>query len=173
MHQSVDEKSLKANTWICVSIASQTLTVFAHDVMQHQFTISTAKAGVGQESGSYQTPLGWHNIRAKIGKNAPENTVFVGRRQTGEQYSPDLSAAYPGRDWILTRILWLSGLERAKNRLHTVDTMRRYIYIHGSPESRIMGVPSSKGCICMRNIDIVKLFDIIPVRTPILIKESR
>ncbi|MFZ9530396.1 MAG: L,D-transpeptidase family protein, partial [Burkholderiales bacterium] len=123
--------------------------------------------GTGQDSGSYCTPLGRHIIRAKIGIGEPENTVFVGRRPTGEIYSPDLAEQFPGRDWILTRILWLSGCEPGFNRLGSVDTMRRYIYIHGSPDSVQMGQPGSIGCIRMRNADIVELFDRVPAGTPV------
>ena len=118
-------------------------------------------------TGSYCTPLGAHIIRAKIGAGLPENTVFVGRRPTGELYTPELSAQFPKRDWILTRILWLSGCEVGFNRLGDVDTMRRYIYIHGSPDSVHMGQPGSIGCIRMRNADIVELFDLVPAGTPV------
>ena len=116
-------------------------------------------------TGSYCTPLGAHIIRAKIGAGLPENTVFVGRRPTGELYTPELSEQFPKRDWILTRILWLSGCEVGFNRLGDVDTMRRYIYIHGSPDSVHMGEPGSIGCIRMRNADIVELFDLVSAGT--------
>ena len=106
-------------------------------------------------------------MRAKIGAGAPANTVFVGRRPTGEIWTPALAAEYPGRDWILTRILWLSGCEPGFNRLGEVDTMRRYIYIHGSPDAVPMGVPGSIGCVRMRNVDIIELFDLVPARTPV------
>lgn len=123
------------------------------------YSISSAHNGTGQARGSYCTPLGEHIVRAKIGAGLPENTVFVGRRPTGERYSPELSVQFPKRDWILTRIMWLSGREVGFNRLGNVDTMRRYIYIHGSPDSVQMGQPGSIGCIRMRNADIVELFD--------------
>jgi lipoprotein-anchoring transpeptidase ErfK/SrfK len=134
--------------------------------------VSTADKGAGEVSGSYCTPRGEHVVRAKIGAGQAENTVFVRRRPTGECYSADLEAANPGRDWILTRILWLSGCEPGRNRLGNVDTMRRYIYIHGSPDSATMGEPGSHGCIRMRNADIVELFDRVPVGTPVTISES-
>ena len=105
--------------------------------------------------------------RAKIGAGLPENTVFVGRRPTGERYTPELLAQFPKRDWILTRILWLSGCEVGFNRLGNVDTMRRFIYIHGSPDSVQMGRPGSIGCIRMRNTDIVELFDRIAIGTTV------
>jgi lipoprotein-anchoring transpeptidase ErfK/SrfK len=134
-----------------------------------RYSISSARNGTGQATGSYCTPLGAHIVRAKIGGGLPENTVFVGRRPTGEIYTPELSAQFPNRDWILTRILWLSGCEVGFNRLGDVDTMRRYIYIHGSPDSVHMGQPGSIGCIRMRNADIVELFDQIEPGIPVTI----
>lgn len=136
-----------------------------------RYSISSAKNGVGEQNGSFQTPRGRHIVRAKIGAGAPFNTVFVERRPTGETYSPELAKRHPGRDWILTRILWLSGLERGYNRLGKVDTMRRAIYIHGSPDTADMGKPGSRGCIRMHNRDIVELFDLVPVRTSVEIRE--
>lgn len=156
-----------------VSVAQQTMRVFDDAGVEiRNYLISTAKAGVGEQSGSYQTPRGQHLIRAKIGAGEPENTVFVRRRPTGEIWSPQLSEEFPGRDWILTRILWLSGLEPGCNRLGCVDTMRRYIYIHGSPDTAEMGIPGSHGCIRMRNADICELFDLLPCYTPVEITED-
>ena len=132
--------------------------------------VSTARNGVGERVGSECTPRGRHIVRAKIGAGAPLNAVFVSRRPTGEIYSPGLRATFPDRDWILTRILWLSGLEPGKNRLGPVDTMRRYIYIHGCPDEDPMGVPGSRGCIKMRNAELVRLFELVPVGTPVVIK---
>lgn len=134
------------------------------------YSISSAKNGTGQEYGSFRTPLGKHVIRARIGGGQAINTVFIKRRPTGEIYSPELSQQYPQRDWILTRILWLSGCELGFNRLGRVDTMRRYIYIHGSPDSIEMGKPGSIGCIRMRNNDLIELFDSVSVGTPVNIK---
>ena len=149
---------------IHISIAGQTLTLLdeAGQIVRC-YPISTAANGAGEERGSYCTPRGKHLIRAKIGAGQPENTVFVARRPSGEIYSEELGAAFPGRDWILTRILWLSGCEPTRNRLGRVDTMRRYIYIHGSPDTSTMGFPGSHGCIRMRNPDILELFDQVPV----------
>src|SRR3990167_8907677 len=130
-----------------------------------EYTISTAKNGVGEQRGSEQTPCGWHVIRAKVGAHCPPNTVFVSRRPTGEIFNPNMRTLFPERDWILTRILWLSGLEVGKNRLGLVDTMRRYIYIHGAPDTESLGVPGSIGCIRMGNRDIVELFDLVPAGT--------
>jgi len=136
------------------------------------YSVSTAKNGPGERSGSFCTPRGRHIVRAKIGAGQPANTVFVRRRPTGEVWSPELAAQFPGRDWILTRILWLSGCEVGRNRLGEVDTMRRYIYIHGSPDAVAMGRPGSIGCIRMRNADIVELFDRVPPGTPVEIAED-
>ena len=129
--------------------------------------ISSAEKGFGQFLDSFQTPLGRHYIRAKIGAGYKENSVFVARRFTGEFFEPSLLNKYPDRDWILTRILWLSGLEVGFNRLGNVDTMKRYIYIHGSPDYVAMGIKGSNGCIRMRNCDIVKLFELIPEYTTV------
>lgn len=133
--------------------------------------VSTARKGTGETVGSERTPRGRHVIRAKIGGGQPLGTVFVSRRPTGEIYAPSLRAAYPGRDWILTRILWLSGLEPGRNRLGDVDTMRRYVYIHGCPDEDPMGVPGSHGCIKMRNHDVVRLYDLVAPGTAVLIEE--
>lgn len=126
------------------------------------YAISTARNGVGEKNGSFCTPRGRHIVRAKIGAEQPLGAVFVRRRPTGEVWSPELHAKYPGRDWMLTRILWLSGLEVGKNRLGDVDTMRRMIYIHGAPDSAEMGKPGSHGCIRMRNKDVAELFELVP-----------
>ncbi len=127
--------------------------------------VATAKNGVGERYGSYQTPRGLHVVRAKVGAGAARGTVFVGRRPTGEIYSPALRRLHPQRDWVLTRILWLSGLVVGANRLGEVDTMRRYIYIHGAPDEDPMGIPSSHGCIKMRNDEVMELFDRVPPGT--------
>jgi L,D-transpeptidase YbiS len=127
--------------------------------------VSTGRKGVGELNGSEQTPRGWHKIRAKIGTGQPLDTVFVARRPTGEIYTPELRKDYPNRDWILTRILWLSGLEPGKNRLGNVDTMRRFIYIHGCPDDDPMGRPGSRGCVKMRNSELIELFERVPVGT--------
>lgn len=156
-----------------ISVARQMLTLFDDDGrVLGEYRISTGKAGVGELSGSFQTPRGRHLIRAKIGAGAEENTIFVGRRPTGELWSPAFEQQHPGRDWVLTRILWLSGCEPGRNRLGCVDTMRRYIYIHGAPEHADMGTPASHGCIRMRNADIVELFDLVPAYTPVDIRED-
>lgn len=158
---------------IRVSIADQILELFDdRDSLVRSYSVSTALNGVGEESGSYCTPRGSHIVRAKIGAGLPINSVFIKRRPTGEIYTPELGEQQPGRDWILTRILWLSGCEPGRNRLGSVDSMRRYIYIHGTPDASTLGVPGSKGCIRMRNEDILDLFDRIEAGVPIEIVEE-
>ncbi len=154
-----------------VQLRTQVLIIYENEKILKEYQISTAKNGAGEQYGSEQTPRGWHLIRAKIGEGHPVNTVFVRRRPTGEIYTKELSLQFPERDWILTRIFWLSGLELHKNRFGNVDTMRRKIYIHGAPDSVAMGVIGSKGCIRMRNADLIDLFGQIPAGTKILIKE--
>lgn len=156
---------------IIVNISLQQMTLLdAAGQIVRRYSISSAKNGTGQERGSYCTPLGKHIVRAKIGQGAPVNTVFVRRRPTGEIYTPELAASNPNRDWILTRILWLSGCEPGFNRLGPVDTMQRYIYIHGSPDSAEMGKPGSIGCIRMHNHDLLDLFERVSAGTPVEIE---
>ena len=158
---------------IHISIAKQTLALYSDGGrLVRCYPVSTASRGAGELRGSHCTPRGRHIVRALIGGGQPINTVFVARRPSGEVYSPELAAVFPERDWILTRILWLSGCELARNRLGPVDTMRRYIYLHGCPDTAPLGVPESHGCIRMRNEDIVELFDRVPVYTPVEITEE-
>jgi len=151
---------------INITISTQTLELLDDSgTVLKRYSVSTALNGAGEEADSNCTPRGKHIIRAKIGADQPMNTVFVRRRPTGEVYTQQLEAAHPGRDWILTRILWLSGCEPGYNRLGTCDTMRRYIYIHGTPDGRKMGVPVSHGCINMRNADLLELFELVSAGT--------
>jgi lipoprotein-anchoring transpeptidase ErfK/SrfK len=153
-----------------ISIPEQSLRLVAEDGSElKRYPVSTSKNGAGEKEGSFCTPRGEHVVRAKIGTGQPLNSVFRGRRPTGEIWTPELGERFPGRDWILTRILWLSGCEVGKNRLGDVDTMRRFIYIHGSPDAVAMGSPGSIGCVRMRNADIVELFDRVPAGTPVRI----
>jgi lipoprotein-anchoring transpeptidase ErfK/SrfK len=152
---------------IVIDAGKQELALYDGERVLKRYSVSTAKNGLGEKNGSYRTPRGKHIVRAKIGAGQPENTVFVRRRPTGEIWSRELHAKFPGRDWMLTRLLWLSGKEPGKNRLGDVDTMRRYIYIHGSPDIAEMGKPGSIGCIRMRNRDIVELFELVPPYTPV------
>ena len=155
-----------------IDIAAQALSLIDHGKVVKRYSVSTAKNGPGEKNGSFCTPRGRHIVRAKIGAGQPLNAVFVRRRPTGELWSPELDEQYPGRDWMLTRILWLSGSEPGRNRLGEVDTMRRYIYIHGSPDRAEMGRPGSIGCIRMRNADISELFDLVPPYTEVVINEK-
>ena len=153
---------------IVIDLSRQTLDFIDEGgKLVKRYPVSSSKHGPGEENGSYCTPRGKHIVRARIGAGQPLNAVFVERRPTGEVYSAELAGRFPGRDWILTRILWLSGCEPGFNRLGKVDTMRRCIYIHGSPDSAEMGKPGSIGCIRMRNQDIMELFDRVPPRTPV------
>jgi L,D-transpeptidase YbiS len=135
-----------------------------------RYAVSTAKNGVGEHNGSFCTPRGRHIVRAKIGAGQPLRSVFVRRRPTGELWTPELHAKYPGRDWMLTSILWLSGCEPGRNRLGDVDTMRRMIYIHGAPDSAEMGKPGSHGCVRMRNEDVAELFELVDPYTLVEIR---
>jgi L,D-transpeptidase YbiS len=153
-----------------IDAEKQELRLLDRGKVLKRYAVSTARRGLGEKNGSFCTPRGRHIVRAKIGAGQPRGTVFVRRRPTGEVWTQELHAKYPGRDWILTRILWLSGREPGKNRLGDVDTMRRYIYIHGSPETAEMGKPGSIGCIRMRNADIVELFDLVPPYTEVEIR---
>jgi L,D-transpeptidase YbiS len=153
---------------ITIHIRTQQLELFDDSGKQlRRYSVSTGANGVGEESGSFCTPRGKHIIRAKIGAGRPVNTVFVERRSTGEIYTPQLGAQHPGRDWILTRILWLSGCEAGYNRLGSCDTMRRYIYIHGTPDTTELGKPGSRGCVRMRNAELLELFDLVTTGTEV------
>ena len=152
-----------SSLFIKVDITQQVLNLYDGNDLLKSYPICSAKNGLGEQSGSECTPRGRHIIRAKIGKTAPLGSVFVGRRLTGEVYHSNLAAIQPKRDWILSRILWLSGLEKGRNRLGTVDTMRRYIYIHGAPDELILMQPSSHGCIRMFNKDIIELYGLVEV----------
>jgi len=151
-----------------ISIPAQRLVLLGDDGKElKRYPVSTSRNGAGEQQGSFCTPRGEHIVRAKIGAGQPLNAVFVRRRPTGEIWTPELGERFPGRDWIVTRILWLSGCEPGRNRLGNVDTMRRYIYIHGSPDNTEMSKPGSIGCIRMRNADVVELFDLVPPYTPV------
>ena len=157
--------------YIKISLSKQTLELWQGKQLIVSYPVSTGKNGAGEISGSEQTPRGMHYIRAKIGANAPLGMCFKGRRPTGDICSNYSKESAPDRDWITTRILWLCGQEIGRNRLGNVDTFRRYVYIHGTPDWEPMGIPLSHGCVRMRNADIVELFDLTPVYTPVTIDE--
>jgi len=155
---------------IIIDAAAQELTLYDGARVAARYAVSTAANGLGETNGSFCTPRGRHIVRARIGAGQPLGAVFVRRRPTGEVWTPELHAQYPGRDWMLTRLLWLSGCEPGRNRLREVDTMRRYIYIHGAADCAEMGKPGSHGCIRMRNADVAELFEQVPPYVPVLIE---
>lgn len=155
---------------IHISINDQRLTFTDAVGVERRYSISTSLKGVGEQQDSGCTPRGSHRIRAKIGAGLPSAAVLVGRRFTGEIWTPELTEQFPQRDWILSRILWLCGNEPGRNRLGRVDSMRRFIYIHGTPDDQPMGVPLSHGCVRMRNADVIELFDLVKVGCPVLIE---
>ncbi len=144
---------------ILIKLNLQRLEFYPGDGSLQIFPISSGKNGIGQMLGSEKTPLGQHMIYRKLGADLALNTVFIARKPSGEIYSADWAAQYPGRDWILTRILWLMGLEPGYNRFGDYDTRLRHIYIHGTPDETRLGQPGSRGCIRMKNADIVHLFE--------------
>jgi lipoprotein-anchoring transpeptidase ErfK/SrfK len=160
---------MKTDLFLDISISQQQLSIMDNGQILRSYAVSTAKNGAGERRGSECTPTGWHKIRAKIGNGQPLHAVFVGRRPTGEIYSAELGWQYPQRDWILTRILWLGGLEPGKNRYGEVDTAWRYIYIHGCPDELMNGKPESHGCIRMKNADVLDLFDRVAAGMPVCI----
>ncbi len=155
---------------ILIDLPTQTLVLLEGDQVRRRYRVSTARNGPGERQDSGCTPRGLHRIRIRIGAGCPEETVFVWRRPTGELYDMGLAEQYPELDWILTRILWLTGLESGRNRGGCVDTLRRYIYIHGCPDTEPMGMPCSHGCIRMRNRDLIELFDLVPAGTLVAIR---
>lgn len=157
---------------LCISLAEQRLYAYAAGRLLHDYAISSALNGAGERQGSGCTPRGWHQVRARIGSGLPLGAVLRGRRWTGEIWSTQLHEQFPGRDWILSRILWLSGLEPGRNRLGEVDTFRRYIYIHGTPDCEPMGQALSHGCIRMRNAELLELFERVPAHCRVLIEEG-
>ncbi|OOZ39653.1 L,D-transpeptidase [Solemya elarraichensis gill symbiont] len=167
----VDSGEVTVERGIHIDIGKQELMLVVLDEIVETFSISTALNGPGEQEGSECTPRGMHAVRLKIGDGCPLNTVFVGRRRTGEIYTPELGEADPQRDWILTRIIWLTGTEQGFNRGGQCDSLRRFIYIHGTPDSEPMGKPCSHGCIRMRNSDLVKLFELVDNGMPVLITE--
>ncbi|OQS10601.1 L,D-transpeptidase [Chromobacterium violaceum] len=159
--------------WVWVGVKSQTLRLLDDwGRIQKEFTVSTAKNGVGETSGSYQTPRGWHAVCEKLGDGADENTIIFRRQVTPWKYTPELHAQYPNKDWILTRILWLCGQEAGLNQGGNVDSYDRAIYIHGAGDHVPWGRPSSLGCVRMKNRDVIELFDAVPNGTDVWIDEN-
>ena len=140
------------------------------DRLIREYPVSTAKNGLGEQSGSYCTPRGRHRIAEKIGAGQPLHSVFKARGPTGEVWSRELAMEKPGCDWILTRILWLDGMEEGKNRGGALDSHSRYIYIHGTDEEHLIGTPASHGCIRMKNEDVLELFNLVDEGTEVRIR---
>ena len=163
---------MEAEKQIIINIARQWLELRCGSEVLLACAVSTARNGLGEQLGSECTPRGMHVIDEKIGAGCASGTVFVSRQPTGERYSPGLRAQFPERDWIITRILWLRGLEDGVNCGGELDSKARYIYIHGAPEDVPMGEPGSRGCVRMRSADVMTLFDLVEVGTPVLIEES-
>lgn len=155
-----------------ISLADQCLYGFSGGQLRLRVPVSSALNGAGEVKGSGCTPRGLHQVRAKIGTGLPLGAVLRGRRWTGETWTPELHAQFPGRDWILSRILWLSGCEPGINRMGSVDTFRRYIYLHGTPDCEPMDVPLSHGCVRLRNTDLLHLFDQVPVHCLVRIEQA-
>lgn len=162
---------MSEQTRVLIHLNQQSLVLLSDNKVVVNYSISSALNGAGETLGSEKTPRGRHLIRAKIGAGLPDNAVLVGRRFSGEIYTEKLARQYPHRDWILTRILWLCGCEAGKNRFGQVDSMQRYIYIHGTPDSEPMGIAKSHGCIRMRNHDIIDFFERVPAGCPVEICE--
>ena len=152
---------------IIISVSEQLLHHRRETGVWYSYPVSTAKNGVGNLEGSFQTPLGKHHIAEKIGDDLPLLTAFRARKPF-TIFDPE--TCDPERDWILTRILWLSGCETGNNRRGKVDTKNRYIYIHGTHDEAAIGTPCSHGCIRMRNLDIVELFDHARIGESVTIK---
>ena len=158
------------NQFVFISTNTQRLYCFEREAFFKSYLISTAKNGVGEQKNSECTPRGWHRIFGRIGLGASLNTVFVARLWTGEVYSKALAQQYPERDWILTRIVQLDGLEKGRNKGAEVDTLQRCIYIHGTPDTTVLGQPGSRGCIRMRNEDIIDFTEWVSINTRVYIE---
>ncbi len=156
---------------IDIDLRAQRLYLRQDGRLQREFVVSSGANGLGEIQGSGMTPRGRHVVRAKIGAGLPVGAVLRGRRWTGEVWNPELHARHPDRDWILSRILWLSGCEIGRNRLGDVDSFRRYIYLHGTPYTEMLGRPASKGCIRLSNEDVIELFERIPPRIEVELHE--
>jgi len=154
---------------VLIDLANQTLALPKYNKF---YVISTGKNGIGEQENTGKTPRGWHRVAQKIGAQSPKNAVFIARKPTGEVYNTELATQYPERDWILSRILWLDGLENGFNKGEGCDTMQRYIYIHGTPDTQPMGVPMSHGCVRMRNEEIIELFDLVPEDALVYLSEQ-
>ena len=155
-----------------ISLADQCLYGFSAGQLLLRLPVSSALNGAGEVQGSFCTPRGVHRVEQKIGADMPSGAVFKGRQWTGEVWTPELHQQFPGRDWILTRILWLSGCEPCVNQGGEVDSYQRYIYLHGTPDCEPMGEPHSHGCVRLRNADLLQLFPRVPLHCTVRIDEA-
>jgi len=155
-----------------ISLADQCLYGFSSGQLLLRLPVSTAFKGPGESPGSFCTPRGLHRVEQKIGDGMPLGAVFKGRQWTGEIWTQELHDQYPERDWILTRILWLSGCEPLLNQGGDVDSYQRYIYLHGTPDCEPMGIPRSHGCVRLRNTDMLQLFSWVPLHCAVQIAEA-
>ena len=167
----MDSFDLQVETFLVVSISEQRLYAVKNKSVNKSFPISTSKFGVGNQQGSYKTPLGMHKIKEKIGEKVPfggilEERVYIGKIAKIYTDSTDVL-----EDVVLTRIMWLEGIENGFNKGEGIDSFRRYIYIHGTNEEGLIGNPASHGCIRMKNLDAIKLFNLVSEGTYVFIQE--
>lgn len=164
------DRQLEEDTFIFISANQQIMHCFEKNDLYKSYPVSTGKNGLGEREGSECTPRGWHRVHSRIGLDAAADSVFVAREWTGEIYTAELAVEHPDRDWILTRILQLDGLEEGRNKGEGIDSLGRFIYIHGTPDSTELGKPGSKGCIRMRNADIIELANWVRIGTKVCIE---
>ena len=158
------------NQLIVILAKQQSMHCYNGDQLLATYRISTGKNGLGEQSGSERTPRGWHSIHNIIGLEQALNSVCVAREWTGVLYTSELGTKFPERDWILTRIIQLDGLEPGRNKGGDVDSLQRYIYIHGTAHEDQLGMPASHGCIRMANADITLLADWVEIGARVFIE---
>jgi lipoprotein-anchoring transpeptidase ErfK/SrfK len=164
-----ENASAQDSLWMKVSVSQQKLFLMNKLDTLRSYDISTSKYGLGSESGSHKTPLGLHRVVEKYGDSAPEGTIFKSRINTGRIAEIEMRPQTTKLDYVTTRILWLDGMEPGKNKGGNVDSYHRYIYIHGTHEEGLIGRPASKGCIRMRNNEVIELHELVPIGTTIRI----
>lgn len=157
--------------FLVVDISSQRLCHFRHGNLRKCYPVSTSRFGIGSVAGSNRTPLGMHYVRRRIGGDASSGSIFRGRVNIGKIASIEGRPRATGKDYVTSRIMWLSGLDQGLNKGPGVDSYSRYIYIHGTHEEGLIGRPASHGCIRMRNADVIELFDQIPLKTLVWIEQ--
>ena len=162
----------RADIVAIVDVSEQEIRLYEQGDFTVSYPVSTAEKGVGNKNNSYQTPLGLHYIRNKIGAGAARLSIFDSRSNTGKIATLETRPRHTGEDLVTSRILWLSGLEPGINQGQGVDSYRRYIYIHGTQEEGLIGQPASHGCIRMRNADVMDLFKRMPERSLVWIIEG-